>query len=450
VISTGREPVDGGRRSILFLNWRDTGHPEGGGSELYVEKIAAALARQGNDVTVACAYYRGAATREVRPDGVRVVRVGGRLSVYPRVALAYWRGRLGRPDTIVEVQNGVPFLARLWARRSRRARVVVLVHHVHREQWRVVLPAPLAAIGWWLESRVAPRVNRGCRYVTVSDASRRELAGLGIPFDDIEVIHNGTPTPQARRFPRSTQPTLVAVARLVPHKRIEVAIDATAALLHEFPDLTLTVVGRGWWEEELRRHAVHRGVGHRVRFAGHVDDETKARMYQDAWVSLVPSLKEGWGLVVVEAASYATPSVAFTHAGGVADSIRDGVTGLLAGDRADFVAQVGRLLRHRELRQRLGETAVGYALGFTWTDAAERFTHVIDGTAHGERTGRRRAGRGLLAHAVLDQRAGHLVARRLGSAVDPAAGGGGESGGDQRQQCDPHGNALLAGSGPDR
>jgi glycosyltransferase involved in cell wall biosynthesis len=96
-------------------------------------------------------------------------------------------------------------------------------------------------------------------------------------------------------------------------------------------------------------------------------------------VSLVPSLKEGWGLVVVEAGLHATPSIAFHGAGGVADSILDGVTGLLAGadDVDDFVRLTRELLLDRERRELLGKAAQEYAGGFTWGQTVQGCGAVI-------------------------------------------------------------------------
>ena len=82
----------------------------------------------------------------------------------------------------------MPFLARLFT----RARVVVLVHHVHREQWAVVGPL-LARVGWFMESRVAVRVNRGGRYVAVCEVTRSELVELGVDATEIAIAYNGLP-----------------------------------------------------------------------------------------------------------------------------------------------------------------------------------------------------------------------------------------------------------------
>lgn len=433
------------RPAVVILNWRDTGHPEGGGSELYVAELAAGLVRRGHRVTLVCARYPGSAARERRADGVDVVRVGGRLSVYPRTALAGLTGRLGRPDVVIEVQNGIPFLARLWAR---RARVIVLVHHVHREQWRVVMPAPLARIGWWIESRVAPWVNRRTQYVAVSETTRRDLISLGVPRDHIAVVHNGTPPIRREPVARAIAPTLVVVSRLVPHKRIEFAVDTLATLLPQFPGLRLVIVGRGWWEQPLRRHVDHRGMREHVRFAGFVTDAEKAHLYGSAWVSLVPSLVEGWGLVVVEAGALGTPSVGFRSAGGVAESIRDGVTGLLADDPADFTAKVGQLLHDALLRTRLGCQAVAHARSFTWETTVDAFAALLaepGSSAHAHRViSRGRSG----LRPVIHQGRLDLLSRGLGRRVDPDAGEPGENGRDERRQGDAHPVPPWSGSEP--
>ena len=161
------------RNRVLVLNWRDPWHPEAGGSELYVTEVARRLHAGGTALTVFSARYPGAAEAETR-DGIRYVRRGGHLTVYLWAALLLLTRRFGRLDAVLEVQNGMPFLARLFT----RARVVVLVHHVHREQWSI-LPRALARFGWFMESKVAVRVNRGTPYVAVSEVTRSELVGAG-------------------------------------------------------------------------------------------------------------------------------------------------------------------------------------------------------------------------------------------------------------------------------
>lgn len=360
--------------SVLIMNWRDTRNPEGGGSELYAEQVAAALVRRGHKVTIYCAAHEQAPADEINADGVRIVRGGGRLSVYGRAALAYLRGRVGHADVVIDVQNGLPFLARLYA----RCPVVVLVHHVHREQWRVVLGPVAARIGWWVESRFSPWVHRRCHYVTVSEVSRDELVALGVDADRIAIVHNGTPEVSGPPRERSATPTLLVLGRLVPHKQVEVAIRTLAAISDDHPEAQLVIAGRGWWLDPLKAEARRLGVADRVRFAGFVSDAEKHDLLLRSWLHLVPSLKEGWGLSVIEAAAHGTPSVAFRYAGGVAESVVHAQTGYLADDEDEFVAHCRRLLDDDRARADMGAAARAHAASFSWDETGKRFASVLD------------------------------------------------------------------------
>lgn len=359
-------------RDVLVLNWRDLTNPEGGGSELYVENVASRLAAGGDRVTLFCAAHRNAPDDEVK-DGIRYVRRGNHLTVYVWAAVLMVLGRLGRTGVVVEVHNGVPFLARLWTRR----RVVVLVHHVHREQWTVVFGALGARLGWWLESTVAPWVNRHCDYITVSEVTKAELVGLGVNADRIDVVHNGTSPALATRVERAAVPTVVVLGRVVPHKRVELVLEAAAVLRHELPRLQVEVAGDGYWLPALRDKVAELGLEDVVRLLGRVTEQEKADLLARAWVHAVPSVKEGWGLSVVEAGTHSTPSVAFRAAGGVAESIVDGRTGLLVDDVDGLRGALRELLTDPDLRRLLGDGARSHASHFSWATTASAFSSAL-------------------------------------------------------------------------
>jgi glycosyltransferase involved in cell wall biosynthesis len=358
---------------VLLLNWRDTTHPEGGGSEIFAEHVAAGLVARGHEVTIFCAAHPGAPRDELRPDGVRIMRAGGRFTVYPSAALKFHARQLGRVDVVVDVQNGLPFLARVWSRRP----VVVLVHHVHREQWHFVLGKRAAQFGWWIESKLAPRLQRGLPYVAVSRVTRDELVELGVRQEDIHIVHNGTSPPPEQSVARAEAPHLVVLGRLVPHKRVEIALLTLAELRAEWPNLRMSVVGQGWWHDELVRESRRLGLGQHVCFEGFVDEATKHQILGRSWVALMPSVKEGWGQSVMEAAMHGTPSVAFRQAGGLAESIQDGRTGLLVDDERQFVDAVRTLLAAPRLRAELGDAARKRAREFSWDNAVENLESVL-------------------------------------------------------------------------
>ncbi|GFG71724.1 glycosyltransferase family 4 protein [Mycolicibacter senuensis] len=368
-------------RSVLLLCWRDTGHPQGGGSETYLQRIGAELAAAGITVTLRTARYADSPEHEVI-DGVRVSRRGGPYTVYLWALAVMAAARIGlgplrrvRPDVVIDTQNGLPFLARLIYGR----RVAMLVHHCHREQWPVAGPV-LSRIGWLVESRLSPWLNRRNQYLTVSLPSARDLIELGVGAERIAVVRNGldeAPAPTLSA-PRAEAPRVVVLSRLVPHKQIEDALDAVAALRSRVPGLHLDVVGGGWWGDRLVQHAAALGISDAVTFHGHVDETTKHQLVQRAWVHVLPSRKEGWGLAVIEAGQHGVPTIGYRAAGGLSDSIVDGVTGLLVDDRDELVEQLHRLLADAVLREQLGGKAQDRSAEFSWRQSADGLREVLE------------------------------------------------------------------------
>ncbi|MCX5043044.1 glycosyltransferase family 4 protein [Aldersonia sp. NBC_00410] len=377
-------------REVLLLCWRDTGHPQGGGSERYLQQVGAQLAARGVRVTLRTARYPGAPRRETM-DGVRISRGGGRFSVYPRALAAIALGRLGlgplrdiAPDAVIDTQNGIPFFATFAA----HAPVTLLVHHGHREQWPVA-GRLVGRFGWWLESVLSPRAHRRNQYLTVSLPSAEELAALGVDRHRIAVVRNGAePVPAEVQAgvpeARTGHPSIVVLSRLVPHKQIEDALAAVAVLRGQHRGLHLDVVGGGWWADNLAERARELGIERDVTFHGHVSEERKHELLARAWVHVLPSRKEGWGLAVIEAAQHGVPTVGYRSSRGLTDSIIDGVTGLLVDDVPTLTDAVGELLGDADMRVQLGEKARIRSREFSWTQCAAGVREVLDATVRGE------------------------------------------------------------------
>ncbi|WP_227985058.1 glycosyltransferase family 4 protein [Nocardia spumae] len=377
-------------REVLLLCWRDTGHPQGGGSERYLEQVGAQLAARGVKVTLRTARYRGAARRE-RVDGIEISRAGGRYSVYPRALAAIAAGRLGfgplrgvRPDAVIDTQNGIPFFARTVS----GAPSVVLVHHGHREQWPVA-GRVIGRIGWWIESWLSPRVHRRDQYLTVSLPSAEELASLGVDPMRVAVVRNGAEpipaqSPTGAEPMRTPYPSVVVLSRLVPHKQIEDALAVVAGLRHRLPGLRLDVVGDGWWADNLKHRARELGIADAVDFHGYVDEPRKHELLSRAWVQVLPSRKEGWGLAVIEAAQHGVPTIGYRSSRGLTDSVVDGVTGVLVDDSAQLTETVGELLTDSGARIVMGAKARARAREFSWEQTGYGVGQVLAAAARGE------------------------------------------------------------------
>jgi phosphatidylinositol alpha-1,6-mannosyltransferase len=157
-------------------------------------------------------------------------------------------------------------------------------------------------------------------------------------------------------------PWLLTVARLVPHKGVDVALEALARLAPSRPGLRYAVAGEGPDRERLEARAAELGVADRVRFLGGVPEQLLPAVYAAAAIYVGLSREEGrevegFGISFVEASASGLPVVA-GRAGGVPDAVRDGETGILVDPRDPGAAALAiqRILEEPDLARRLGET----------------------------------------------------------------------------------------------
>ena len=345
---------------IVFLAWRDTAHPQAGGSEVVIDQLATRLTDRGHTVEL---LHGG-------PSGMhnyKSIRTGGNYSQYVLAPISFFRRR--KPvDVIIDVENGIPFFSPLWQRKP----VVGLVHHIHTEQWAMQFPRPIAAIGRWLEGWLMPRAYRRAPFVSVSPSTTEGLVELGVNADRITTIEMGLDFTPIEPSP-SVEPRFVVLSRLVPHKRVELALRMWESV-RPVTGGSLVIIGDGPQLEDLRSTA-----GANVEFTGYVDEDRKRAELSQAWLLIHPAHHEGWGTVVMEAASASVPTLAF-NVPGVRDSVENGATGYLANDETDFITKWIELASNNEQRLSMAVAARNRAATFTWDRAVDMFEEVLERT----------------------------------------------------------------------
>lgn len=311
-------------------------HRNAGGAEVYTDRVAKEWVKQGHEVTLFASSVEGRPEFDVAPGGYAIVRRGTRHGVY-REARRYWRseGR-GNFDLVVDEVNTRPFGC---SRFVRGTPVVALIHQVCKEIWDYETTWPLSIIG---RRVLEPRWlswYRNVPVVTVSESSRESLEGYGLK--QISVLPEGYDESSGGTVGsgKETNPTLVFVGRLTANKRPADALEVHRLLSRKHKNLQLWVIGGGPEEERLRRFA-----GDGVTFFGRCEDNVKQALLGRAHILLVTSVREGWGLVVTEAASNGTVACGYDVAG-----LRDSITasgGMLSDASPASLAEItGEMLR---------------------------------------------------------------------------------------------------------
>ncbi|MFI8347938.1 glycosyltransferase family 4 protein [Streptomyces sp. NPDC085596] len=357
---------EAGIRRILVLAWRDAEDDDAGGSEYHTSAMARVWAEAGVEVLLRTSGVPGRPEHTVR-DGYRVLRRGGRYSVFP--GLLAEGARLRRPGTgVVEVWNGVPWLSPLWA----TGPSVTWFHHVHGQVWQQHFGPVLGRLGRLTESRLAPVLYRRARICVPGNSTRDDLVRrLALPPSSISVVPPGVD----RAFGgggesgRSTSPLVLVVARMVRSKRIDLVVRAMREVLRRHPSARLCVIGDGPERGDLERlSGVCFGRRAAVTFLGRVEQAELIRRYRSAWVLVSASSAEGWGLTISEAAACGTPAVV-TDIPGHRDAVTHGATGLLVG-AAHLGAAISGLLDDHHQRRRLGEAAARSVANLRWETTA--------------------------------------------------------------------------------
>lgn len=343
--------------SILFVSWRDLANPLAGGSELLIHQLASGLAERGYDVSLLCG-------GPIEPKALyRVQNSGGQYSQYVRAPLQYMRA-FRKTDLVVEVCNGMPFLAPLWRRKA----TLALVNHVHTEQWAARFNRLVAAFGRKVECEVMPRIHRNNLIVTVSESSRSSLLDIGVKEEQIRVIPEGVAEPPPL-CEKSSTPHFIAVGRLVGYKRYDLLLEMWESVRHQTGG-KLTIVGDGPARPRLEGMHVEG-----VDFTGYVSEAEKHRLMCEAWLLVHSASWEGWGLVITEAAARGTPAVGF-DVPGVHDAIVDFETGLLANDPQSFKRYWIKLAHDALLRNQFREAAMKRSLGTPWESTVDAFEQI--------------------------------------------------------------------------
>lgn len=368
--------------NILILSWRGPDHPHAGGAEESTHEHAKGWVKAGHKVTLFTSYFRGGKKEEVI-DGVQIIRRGLQIfGVQWEAFKWYLLTPHSKYNLVIDQFHGIPFFTPLFV----RVKKLAFIHEVTKEVWALnPWPKPFnllpAIVGTIAEPLIFKLFYKKTPFMTVSNSTKEDLTSWGIPAANITVVHNGLTVPKLKKkLPKEIKKTAIFLGALSKDKGIEDAIKIFAAVDRGDPTWQFWVVGKG--EEHylkfLKSLCVKLGIYKKVKFWGYVSNEKKFELLERAHVLINPSVREGWGFVVMEAASCGTPTVGYNVAG-LKDSILDGKTGILCDLKPYACAQeILSLMSDQTKYNRLRQNCFKWASEFSWEKSVKKSLTLIE------------------------------------------------------------------------
>jgi glycosyltransferase involved in cell wall biosynthesis len=341
-----------------------------GGAERWYRNLAERLAAEGHEVTYLTLRQWDRGDR-ASVKGVRVVAAGPRMALYVDAAsgrrrilpplvfgagvLAHLLVRGGRYDVVHTAS--FPYFSLLAAALVRPLRGYGLVVDWHevwtRAYWREYVGALGGLIGWAVQSLCARPRQRAFCFSRLHAARVREI-GLRGDVTVLEGEYAGQLEPRPGPEPRT--PLAVFAGRHIPEKRVIALIPALARARRRVPNLRARILGDGPDRSRVVDAVRNACLEDAVDVPGFVAAERVDEALAHAEMLVLPSSREGYGMVVVEASSRGTPSIVVAAPDNAAtELIEDGVNGVIAtsvdpSELADAIVRVheaGPALRAR-------------------------------------------------------------------------------------------------------
>ena len=342
--------------NILWLSWRDIKNPTSGGAEKVAIEVAKRFVRDGSSVTIFTSSFKKAKPQE-RVSGVNIIRKGNQLTCRLHAFLYYRKNP--NFDVVIDEINTIPFFTNFYA----RSKSVALIHQLARDFWFKQTVFPLNIIGYLIEP-VWLKLYRNSPTLALGASTKKDLEKLG--FLKIKTYKPGTDYKPQHITKKEN--LILFLGRLIPSKGPDHAIKAFKIIHKSLPDTKLVIAGRGKekYLKKLKNLPKKLNLQTIAEFKGFVTEKEKINLLKKSKIVLIPSVREGWSLVVIEANTFECVPVAY-NVSGLRDSIVNNQNGILTEPKPEALAQEAiRALEDDKLRLSMAREGLKESKKFSW------------------------------------------------------------------------------------
>lgn len=355
--------------NILWLSWRDIKNPQGGGAEKVAIEVSKRFVRDGSNVTIFTSSFKQSKPHE-KINGVNIIRRGNQLTCRFYAFLYYKKNP--NFDIVIDEINTIPFFTNFYVKEKK----IVLIHQLAREYWWSETIFPLSLIGYILEPFYL-RTYRHLPTIACSNSTKKDLIKLG--FKNVSLYHHGLSVKPLTTLPRKNTQQILYIGRLTKPKGPQDVIEAFYQIHNKIPKSSLKIAGFGTpkFVQYLKSKIKNYNLEDYVEILGFVTEKEKVNLLKNSKLVLIPSAREGWNMVPIEANAFGTIPIGY-NVPGLRDSIRNGKTGLLTKPNPKNLADTTiKLLLKPTLQKKLSANGLIWAKQFNFEKTYQSFKKII-------------------------------------------------------------------------
>lgn len=326
------------KKTLVFLSWRDIKSSKMGGAEVFTHQM---LKRLNHEVyrIIHLSPKEDKLSSDENIDGIRYLRDGNIISVI-NFAKKFYLTNKEQIYFIVDQCNTHRFFTPLWVKKNQR---MFFIHQLTKDIWFKNAKFPINILGFITEPFFL-WLSRNDYTITVSNSTKNDLLKLGFKPEKTAILPEGitfNPWKFEEFEEKEKNPTFIYVGRFVNYKGIDDAVEALGILKKEIKNAKLWIVGKKnekYISNKLRpimnKYNLSYGTPEKnkdVTIWGFVSDDEKLKLMSRSRALIFPSLREGWGLIVTEAAVVGTPSIVY-NSPGIVDAVDYGNAGFLCSE----------------------------------------------------------------------------------------------------------------------
>lgn len=364
-------------------------HYNGGGEHRYHE-IAKRLVQRGHTVDLLTMKISNIPEYE-NIDGINVYHIGPTITNAPnRSMAAFFRyfvsvvnWLLKHDYDVIDAQAYSPLLSSRIASRIKKVPLIGTIHDTssnNNDQW--IQSSNTASF----MEKFLVNLNFD-KIITVSHATKNSLIhDFGVNSEKISILYNGVDLVKydSVHVDAVVENSIIFVGRLAPHKHVDHLITSVNELQKTILDLKLTIVGKGEEKNKLTQMVNELKLDKIITFKQDLNDEELITEIKKSELLVLPSTREGFGMVLAEANCCYKPVVTYAS-GGTVEVVKDGYNGfLIESENTKMLTQkIQEILENKELKEFLGQNGrKKVEKDFNWEKIVSQYVQIINSMIH--------------------------------------------------------------------